>query len=52
VLVGGLRARIDRVTPTLIVATVPRRATSNRVSVWSWGGRVSSPAGARLKIVR
>jgi hypothetical protein len=42
VVIDGRRAHFHVVTPTLVVAMVPRRATSGRVIVSTWSGDASS----------
>jgi hypothetical protein len=48
VLVDGRRAHFHVVTPALVVATIPRRARSGRITVLAWGGRVTRRVVLRL----
>jgi len=40
--VDGRRARFHVVSPTLVVATLPLRARRGRITVWTWGGTVTT----------
>jgi IPT/TIG domain-containing protein/List-Bact-rpt repeat protein len=42
VVIDGRRAHFKVVTPTLVLAQVPRRARSGRVTVWTWSGSGTS----------
>jgi hypothetical protein len=42
VVIDGHRAHFKVVTPTLVLAQVPRRATSGSVTLWTWSGSGTS----------
>lgn len=42
VLIQACRAHFHVVSPTTVVAVVPRRAASGRVTVWTWSGSATS----------